>query len=213
MAVRALVVSLLFALPAAAGAQWTEGQHFERLPAAQARADDGRIEVVEVFWYGCPSCYNLEIHVQRWLQSKPADTDFVRVAASLAPSWRVHARAYYTADALGVVDRVHQALFDALHLERNPLNTVESIASVFSEHAGIALDQFQPAFASFGVDARMRRGDQFTRRHLVSSVPTVIVNGRYRTDPGRARGYENVMQVVDHLIELERARVRAPADR
>lgn len=213
MTARALALAALLALPLSAAAQWAAGTHYEVLPEPPARPD-GRIEVVEAFWYGCPSCFNLEPHIKRWLATKPDDVQFTRVAASLNPGWRVHARAFYTADALGVVDKVHDALFNALHLQRDPLNTVDSIAAVFAEHAGTDPTEFRTAFGSFGVDARMRRGDQLVRRHRLNGVPAVIVNGRYLTDPGRARGFENVMQVVDHLIELERrAMASQPATR
>lgn len=201
---RLTAAALLLAFAFPAGAQWTAGVHYEVLTNVPVPAAGDTVEVMEAFWYGCPSCFNLEPHIQRWHATKPADVTFVRVAASLAPAWRVHARAYYTAEALGVVDRVHIALFNAIHLQRNPLNTVDAIAAVFAEHAAVDRDAFTTAFGSFDVDARMRRGDQQARRYRLSAVPSVIVAGKYRTDPGRAQGFENVMPIVDHLVELER---------
>lgn len=202
--VRAIAAAALLSVAFGAQAQWTEGVHYEVLTNVPERPAGDTIQVLEAFWYGCPSCYNLEPHIQRWLATKPDDVEFVRVAASMAPSWRMHARAFYSADALDVVDEVHVALFNAIHLQRNPLNTVDAIAAVFAEHADVDRDAFIAAYGSFDVDTRMRRGDQEVRRYRLGAVPTVIVAGKYRTDPGRAQSFANVMRVVDHLVELER---------
>lgn len=201
---RQIAAAALLVVTFGAQAQWTEGVHYEVLTNVPELPAGDTIQVLEAFWYGCPSCYNLEPHIQRWLATKPDDVEFVRIAASMAPSWRVHARAFYTADALDVVDEVHVALFNAIHLQRNPLNTVDAIAAVFEEHAGVDHEAVTTAYRSFDVDTRMRRGDQETRRYRLGAVPTVIVAGKYRTDPGRAQGFGNVMRVVDHLVELER---------
>jgi thiol:disulfide interchange protein DsbA len=157
-----------------------------------------------VFWYGCPTCFNLEPHISRWLETERDDVVFTRIAGSMAPSWRVHARAFYTAEHLGVTGRVHGRIYDAFHLQRQALNTVDAVAAIFVEHGGVERDAFMSAFNSFTVDARMRRGDQRTRNYRLTAVPAIVVNGRYRTDPGRAQGLENMMRVVDHLIQLER---------
>lgn len=204
-----VAVAALAAVPALASAQqWVEGQHYRALSNPQTPEQVGQIEVAEFFWYGCPSCYALEPQIQRWLETKPADVVFTRYAASLAQQWRLHARAYYTAESLGVVDKVHGALFDAIHQERRMLGDARSIGDVFAAAAGVERDAFQQAFDSFGVETRLRRGDQLTRRFQINGVPTLIVNGKWVTSPSMAQGYDRAIAVVNHLIERERG---APA--
>ena len=205
-----LLAAVLVATPFAAGAQgWTEGRHYVASPNPEAPREDGKISVDEFFWYGCPSCYAFEPHLLNWLETKPADVEFTRYAASLSPAWRLHARAFYTADSLDVIDRVHAALFHAIHEERNALGTPEAIAEVFADEAGVDAEAFQRAFDSFGVETRLRRGDQLARRHQLQGVPTVIVNGKWITGPTMAQGYERLAALIDHLVELERT--AAPA--
>ena len=199
-----LLSAALLALPFAAAAQWVEGVHYERVETPDEPRADGRIEVVEVFWYACPTCYNLEPWIERWLETKPDDVDFVRIHASLSPAWRIPARAFNAAEALGVLDAVHRPLYDAIHTGRNALNDVDTIAALFSEHADVAPEAFRAAYSSFGVDRRMRQGDQRVRQFRVTGVPTLIINGKYRTTPSRAKGYPETIQLIDYLIEQER---------
>jgi len=197
---------LLLSLPLAADAQWVEGTHYELLTVTPELREDGRIEVIEAFWYGCPSCFNFEPHLVRWLQRKPEDVAFVRVAASMAPAWRVHSRAFHTAEALGVLDQMHPRIFHAIHIDRTQLNTVEAFAELFQRHANIDPETFRTTFQGFPVETRMRRGDNIVRRYRVSAVPTIIINGRYSTNPGLTRGFPQLIELMDHLIELERQR-------
>ncbi len=203
-----LAAALLAVTLPAAAQEWVEGRHYLPVPNPQEAREDGKIEVVEFFWYGCPSCYTFEPHLNEWLETKAADVEFTRYAASLAQPWRVHARAYYTAESLDVVDRVHGALFHAIHEDRNPLNTPEAIGEIFSDAADIDAETFQRAYDSFGVETRLRRGDQLARRYQLQGVPTVVVNGRWVTGPQAAQGYERLVSLVNHLVELERG---APA--
>ena len=146
--IRQLVLAALLVTPLAAGAQtWVEGRHYVESPNPEAPREDGKISVDEFFWYGCPSCYAFEPHLLKWLETKPADVEFTRYGASLSQSWRLHARAFYTADSLDVIDPVHAALFHALHEERNPLDTPEAIGEVFAEAADVDAETFQRAFS------------------------------------------------------------------
>lgn len=203
-----LSVALLATTLPATAQEWVEGRHYQQVANPQDAREDGKIEVAEFFWYGCPSCYAFEPHLNQWLTTKAADVEFTRYAASLAQPWRVHARAYYTAESLGIVDQVHGALFRAIHEDRNPLNTPEAIGQVFADATGVDAEAFQRAYDSFGVETRLRRGDQLARRYQLQGVPTVVVNGRWVTGPQAAQGYERLISIVNHLVELERG---APA--
>lgn len=201
---RSLVITVaLIAMPFAANAQWVEGRHYVVIEGGQP-SPDGKIEVIEAFWYGCPSCFSFEPHLNRWLETKGDDVEFKRIAATMSPSWRIHARAYYVAEVLGVVDEVHDKMFRAIHLERKRMNDVESIAALFEEHAGVSTEDFGDTYRGFGVERRMRAGDAQTRRYRMGGVPTVVVNGRYRTDATSAGGYDKLAELIAFLVEKER---------
>ena len=111
---------IVFAMMAATSsssfaAPYNEGEHYEAITPAQPTSSKDQVEVVEMFWYGCPHCFRLEPFVDRWLKKKPANVKFVRMPGVFRPSWEIHARAYYTAEILGVVDKVHRPMFDAIH--------------------------------------------------------------------------------------------------
>lgn len=199
-----LLSAALLALPFAAVAQWVEGVHYDLVETPDQPRADGKIEVIEAFWYACPTCYNLEPLIERWLETKPDDVVFVRIHASLSPEWRIPARAFYAAESLGVLDQVHQPLYDAIHIGRNALNDVDTLARIFEANADVAPEAFRAAYSSFGVDRRMRQGDQRVRQFRITGVPTLIINGKYRTTASRARGYRETIQLIDYLIEQER---------
>lgn len=204
---RSLFAAALLIAPLAANAQpWVEGIHYEAVPGTHAPREDGRIEVVEAFWYACPSCYNFEPHLVRWLESKPEDVAFVRIPANLNPSWRVYARAFHAAEALGVLETMHPIIFRAIHIERNALSSVDAYAALFTAHTDIDETTFRETFNGFDVETRMRRGDALIRDFRVSAVPTIIINRRWRTNPAMTRGYPQMVQLINHLIELERNR-------
>lgn len=198
-----LLAVALLATPALASAQWVEGRHYVKLDGEPSGAD-GKIEVIEAFWYGCPSCFAFEPHLNRWLANKPGDVEFKRIAATMSPSWRTHARAYYAAEVLGVVDKVHDKMFRAIHLERKRMDDVESLAALFQEHAGVSPEEFGDTYRGFGVERRMRAGDALTRRYRMGGVPTVVVNGRYRTDATSAGGYDKLAELIAYLVAQER---------
>jgi len=197
------VALLLFASLALAAGSYDEGVEYETLPTAQPTVDDKKIEVLELFWYGCPHCYHLEPEIREWLKHKPDDVVFVRMPAVLGPSWELLARAYYTAELLGVVDKVHTSLFNHIHKERKPLNDVEQIKKVFEEH-GVSAADFDNTFNSFAVITKTNRAKQVREMYGVTGVPTLIVNGKYRVTAKSAGGNKEMLQVVDFLVARER---------
>ncbi len=177
---------------------------FERVVPPVPTSNPDKIEVVELFWYGCPHCYRLEPALQRWLRNKPADVEYVRVPAILPESWALLARAYYAAESLGVVEQIHQPLFDAYHAERRPLRTEDQVAEFFADQ-GVDKEAFRRAFRSFAVDGKVRKAKNLTKRYGINGVPALIVNGRWRTGPSLTRTNANLMRVLNQLIEQERA--------
>ncbi|UCC14346.1 MAG: thiol:disulfide interchange protein DsbA/DsbL [Gammaproteobacteria bacterium] len=187
--------------------RFEQGRHYELLTAAQPTgAAPGEIEVLEIFWYGCPHCYTLEPHLKGWLDDGiPAAARFDRMPATLNRSWQIHARAYYTAEALGILDEVHPALFREINVNRNFLNTPEQLAEFFAQF-GISEADFTETFNSFAVQTKLRRSDSLTRRYRISGVPAIVVNGKYITGADMAGSFDGLFDVIDFLVEKEATR-------
>lgn len=169
-------------------------------PQSTGAAD--QVEVVELFWYGCPHCFDFEPIISRWQTNKPEYVTFRRVPAIFRESWEPHARAYYTAEILGVVDNVHQPLFDAIHVQKRSLQTKKELMHFFAEH-GVNEQDFSKTYDSFAVDTLVRRSKVMQQRYGVMGVPSMVVNGKYRTSGSEAGGLENAMRVVEVLAEQE----------
>jgi len=185
-------------------APFKEGEHYVELPDVVATSDASKIEVVELFWYGCPHCYVLEPAVKGWKAQLPADVKFVQLPAVLNRSWELHARAYYAAKSLNVLDQTHEALFDALHKERRPLFTQEALAGFYADY-GVAEEDFNKAFKSFPVSAQISRVKKAQREYRATGVPLVIVNGKYKVSGTMKAGASGLFDVVDYLVERERS--------
>jgi len=198
-----LLTLLIFAPLAVAGGDYDEGIEYQALAAPQPTADADKIEVLELFWYGCPHCYHLEPELAEWLKHKPDDVQFVRVPAVLGPSWEMHARAYYTAELLGVLDKIHGPLFDRIHKEHKPIHNTAELKAFFKEH-GVSEADFDKTYSSFAVITKTNRAKQVREMYGVTGVPTLIVNGKYRTTAKLAGGNKQMLQVVDFLVAKER---------
>lgn len=198
-----LVASLLFA--GLVNAQsWEEGEHYRTLDNPVRTASDQGIEVAEVFWYGCPHCYNFKPLAEAYEQNAPDHVNYIRLPAALGRSWVPHAYAYYALEAMGELDKVHDALFEALAGERRPLNDVEALADFVADH-GVDAQTFTDTYNSFGVRARVQQAQSKIRSARITGTPTMLINGKYVTSASMAGGHENVIKVVKHLVEKERA--------
>ena len=138
-----------------------------------------------MFWYGCPHCYHLEPLVEEWLASKPDDVEFVRMPAVLGPNWELYGKAYYTAELLGVLDKVHPALFDAIHKDKKKIRDEAALQKLFVKQ-GVSAEDFRNTFSSFAVNVKLNNAKQMTKRYAITGVPTVIINGKYSTSASQA---------------------------
>jgi thiol:disulfide interchange protein DsbA len=191
-------------LPAlSTAADFAEGQHYRRIETPQPTSSPDKVEVVELFWYGCPHCFRLEPTMNRWVaEGMPGNVQFVRMPAVLNPAWTVHARAYYAGEQLGVADRLHEDLFAAIHVQGRRLSTPDSLADFYAEH-GVDRDAFMRAFKSFAVDAKLRRAAELGRGYGARGVPAVVVNGKYLTSVSLAGGQQELVEVINHLVVME----------
>lgn len=203
-------------LPAAGqlpSGKWVAGVNYRPLvPAQPTDAPPGKVEVVEVFWYGCPHCYALDPYVESWRKTKPAWIEFKRVPVTWQPVHQSHARLFYTFEALGKEEAVHNAVFAEMHDKKNYMfmqgNEQETLASqvAFAKAHGISEADFTSAYNSFTVQTDMQKADELVHRYHVDGVPLVVVNGKYVTDVNMAGSQENVMKIVDDLAASEKPR-------
>jgi len=183
-----------------------EGIEYQLVSPPVRTENDTKIEIVELFWYGCPHCYQFEPKLDKWKKNLPANVEFVRIPAVFAkrPSWELHARAYYTAEFLGVLDKTHGPLFDAIHKRNEKLFTKQALANFFARY-GVDKKEFLETLYSFGVSMKVDRAIDLTNRYGINGVPTVIVNGRYRTHASLTNGQAGMLKVMDFLISKEAA--------
>jgi len=180
-----------------------EGVHYEVIkPAQPTSAPDGKIEVTELFWYGCPHCFKFEPYVKSWLKQKSDNVTFKQVPAMLSPKWEGHARAYYAAEALGITDKIHEPLFVALHVEKKRIFKEKDILD-FVESQGIDRKKFANAYRSFAVSSKVQQSKKLGQAFNLSGVPSVVVNGKYLTSASHTGSFEGLVVLMNSLAEAE----------
>jgi len=179
-----------------------ESLGYETISPAQPTSNPDKVEVIEFFWYGCPHCYSFEPVLEKWVKALPKNVEFIRQPAVFSDLWGKHAKAYYTAEALGVVDKIHADFFDALQEKKLKLETEDQLAKFFAEH-GVKDSDFRTTFNSFLVDAKIRQATGMAARYGVTGVPAIIINGKFRTNGTLAGSHEKMIEVMDKLIKQE----------
>lgn len=183
---------------------WQEGRHYTELSNPVPTTSNDKIEVAEVFWYGCPHCYTFKPLIEEWEANMAEDVRFELIPAALGRSWEPHARAYYTVEALDKLDETHDALFEALARDRRQLETPEALADYLADY-GVNEEEFIKTFNSFGVNAKMQQSQAKVRGARITGTPTMLVNGKYTVSASMTGSHENMIKVVDYLVEKERA--------
>ena len=167
---------------------------------------DGKIEVVEVFGDVCPACNMFQSSVRAWKAKLPADVRVTYVPAMFGPDWTPYAHAFYAAESLGLVDKTHDAVYDAIH-NKNSLPgegdkpTTAPIAAFYANY-GVSAEQFTNAMNSFAINGKLNKAKQFAIRSQITGTPTLIVNGKYLV---KGRSWDDMLRIADHLIAQERA--------
>lgn len=188
---------------AASNARFVAGQHYRVLnPAQPTNVAPGKVEVTDVFWYGCGGCFVMYPYLQTWKASKPEAAEYVHLPATLNPGWQPQARLFFATKALGLVDQTHSAIFREMHVNRNPLNTLDLMVKFLGDF-GVSEADARDALTSFSVDAELRAADVRARRFQLGFVPAVVVNGKYVVGVEQAGGPEAVLEVINYLVALE----------
>jgi thiol:disulfide interchange protein DsbA len=201
-----LVTASLFGMTAQAAEPIEAGKQYVELSSAVPVSEPGKIEVVEMFWYGCPHCYAFEPTINPWAEKLPADVHFVRIPAMFGGPWDAHGQLFLTLQSMGVENKVHSAVFNAIQKEHKKLTTPDEMAE-FVATQGVDKDKFLATFNSFAIKGQIVAAKELAKKYEITGVPTLIVNGKYRFDLGSAGGPEQTLQVADQLIAKERAAV------
>lgn len=189
------------------------GTDYVEIPGGQPyEPTRGQVEVVEVFGYTCPHCATFEPLVDAWKTKLPADVKFTPVAAPFGGYWVPYAKAFYTAQTMGLLDRTHDAMFRAVHVERSlpiqPPPSNEQLAQWYAQY-GANPQQFASTMASFATDAKLKRAQQWLQRSGVDSTPVLVVNGKYRVT---GQSHEENLRIAEHLIARERGGAPAASE-
>lgn len=166
----------------------------------------GKIEVIEFFWYGCPHCYSLEPLIETWLNKLPPDAQFRRVPAVFNDRWARDAAVYYAFEALGLVDRLHRPLFDAIHRDGLRTDSPEAL-NQWLQRQGVDTKKFDEVVRSFGVQSKVRRAAQLSVAYRIDGTPAMAVQGRYTVGAEQSRNQKVMLDTVDYLIGLARKTV------
>jgi len=197
-----MIVAMLAA--AAGGAAWGQATPYATLSPPQPTGDNGKIEVIEFFWYGCPHCYHLEPEVNAWAKTLPPDVVFKRVPAYPSESWGELARVFYTLEAMGKLTEYHDKVFDAIHKDNVNLVNKKIRDDWLAKH-GIDPAKYEEISKSFTVATNMQRDKQMTMNYKVDGVPRLVVGGKYYTSGELAGGADKIFPVVNQMIAKVRA--------
>ena len=162
------------------------------------------IEVIDFFWYGCPHCHNLQPALERWISRKPADVTVRRIPAILRDSWAPHARIYYTLEALGEVERLHQRVYHGYHVEELSMSKPE-VMSEWAVRNGIARERWDEAYNSVAVQRKVEEAAKLSRAYSIAGTPSLVVNGRYLTSSSMSESLNGVIVIVDELVQKVRS--------
>jgi protein dithiol oxidoreductase (disulfide-forming) len=191
--------------------KWVAGTNYTVLsPAQPSDAPPGKVEVVEMFWYGCPHCYAFDPYLENWKKHKAAYIDFQRVPVMWADIHRAHARLFYTLKALGKLDQLHTKVFDEIHQKGDELYisgdeqaTLDDEVK-FAEANGISKTDFLNAYNSFGVQADLAKADDLGRRYKIDAVPTIVIDGKYESNVGMAGDENKLIELINDLAASEK---------
>ena len=179
------------------------GTHYDLINPPIRVVEPGKIELAEFFWYGCGHCYTFEAVIGQWKKTMPDDVSFRGIPAVWRGVMELHAKAYYTAQVLGVLDTMNPVIFRAMNEEGKPLGSDAEIEALFVAN-GVSREDFNKAYNSFGVNSQVSQGVAAAKGARVTGTPSLMVNGKYLISAGKAGDQAAMLEVAEYLIEQER---------
>jgi cyclophilin family peptidyl-prolyl cis-trans isomerase/predicted DsbA family dithiol-disulfide isomerase len=180
------------------------GEHYVVLDRPVPTRENSKIEVVEMFSYGCPHCYEFEPLISEWSKQQAGDVDFWVFPVVWNKAMKLYARAFYAARELSAAEIIHHPLFTAIVIEQRTISNESELADFFANY-GVDKESFVKEFNSTAVINKVRHAEERVRLYKPAGVPEIIVNGKYRIDRMRAGGLTEMLAVVDFLVTKERA--------
>ena len=193
-----LVFSVLAQAEGLTKQSFKEGEHYVRLATPVKTADPNKIEVTEFFWYGCGHCYNFEPLLQKWLTNLPEEIGFTESPVMWQKNMETHARIFYTSKVLGVLDVMHRAVFDAMHIKQMKLERPKQIQTLYEQN-GVSGSDFEKAFNSFSVESAVKQANARARNYGITGTPEIVVDGTYRVSGSMAGSQTNMLAVAEYL--------------
>ncbi len=201
----ALFAAAMFSLSAfAAPEEAFEGKDYARVSVPQPVATGKKIEVLEFFWYRCPHCNALEPGLDAWLKKLPKDAQIRRVPAAFRADWVPAAKTYYTLEQMGLINRLHQKVFDAYHVENLNLNDPAVLGGWVTKQ-GVDRKKFEAIYNSFSTESRVTQGTRLASAYGITGVPTFVIDGKYTTSESMTGSEPRLFEVLDQLIAKARA--------
>lgn len=199
---RNMLAALMLLLSANVMAAPQMGAEFNQTAQVIPTDNPAKIEVMEIFWYGCPHCYHLEPQLAAWVKNLPKDVYFKRVPGLPQPAWAPMAKAYYAMEALGVLNKLHGKLFEAIHKQRSLRPDDEAaVITWITNEGGLDRKKVEAAFNSFSTNTKLMKAAQIFRASGATGVPSLVIDGKYLTSSTMAGGNPQVLQVADYLID------------
>ena len=186
------------------------GKNYFVIDPAQPTASGDKVEVLEIFSYACIHCAHFQPYADEIKSKLPAYAKFDYMPAIFNEQWEAYARAFYTAQALGLLGKTHQSLFDAVHRDHRQFRSFDEIAAFYAEQ-GANLEQFKQTAASFEVESKLARSREMVPKLGVDGTPTLVIDGKYRLAAGSAGGYPQLVELVNVLVEKAHAERMAKA--
>ncbi len=182
------------------------GKDFDRTAQAIANENPNKIEVIELFWYGCGHCHNMEAPLNAWVKKLPADVAFKRVPGLPNQSWAPMAKTYYALETLGLLDKLHTPLFEAIHKQK-ALNPTDEKAAIdwVTKQSGLDKIKVEDAFNSFSTNANLKRAANIFRASGATGVPSLVINGQFITSSTMAGNNDLALKTADYIITNIRA--------
>lgn len=182
------------------------GKDFDKTAQIIPTDTPSKIEVTEIFWYGCIHCYHMDPILNAWVKKLPADVVFKRMPGLPQPAWAPMAKAFYAMDDLKLSDKLHTALFDAIHKEKT-LNPTDEVATIdwMTKKSGLDKKKVEDAFKSFSMNNKLNRAAQTFRASGATGVPSFIIDGQFITSSTMAGGNEQALKTAEYIIANIRA--------
>ena len=196
----------IFSLSAQEGnkaSAYTNGLHYTELNPAYDTDNKEQVIVYEFFGYKCPHCSSFQPFIKPWHNKLPKHIKLVRIPVVFQPGWDIFAKAYYTSETMGIAEKTHQAMFDAIHKQRKKFRTIEEIAKWYAENFDVEEKQFLSTANSFMIDSKVRQSNNLMQKMQISSTPSLVINGKYKPNVKTLGSNSAVLELATYFANKE----------